>query len=369
MSLVKSFSEKIKKNQKKKLQRKNSILSIKNNIDELYDLVYQITASISKNEHANPLNSFGKKCFSQSDEDGITIEIFKRLKNLNSGSFLELGVGDGTENNTLILLSLGWNGFWVGGSDLAFDTSNSKKLKCDHNKQDGRFSIIMPNVSLSENLSKVEIEQFPFIFFNFINNSVKAEIINEIRNRKEAEILRKQRELQELKNSIKIEKSQMKDQYINTLKELNLHLEIAQTNNIISPQKDAPGFSSNLAMGGYNTELLYKNGVTALTLFIDSIEERYQAELLESLTLQAMSRDIVYIESSLESIGDMDFININEENDFFEVLKFEVDNEYLTTFSKPNFNFLITLFLSFGIILVSVILLEGYKSRQSLLKN
>ena len=41
MSLVKSFSEKIKKNQKKKLQRKNSILSIKNNIDELYDLVYQ----------------------------------------------------------------------------------------------------------------------------------------------------------------------------------------------------------------------------------------------------------------------------------------------------------------------------------------
>ncbi len=129
MSLVKSFSEKIKKNQKKKLQRKNSIISIKNNIDELYDLVYQITASISKNEHANPLNSFGKKCFSQSDEDGITIEIFKRLKNLNSGSFLELGVGDGTENNTLILLSLGWKGFWVGGSDLAFDTSSSKKLK------------------------------------------------------------------------------------------------------------------------------------------------------------------------------------------------------------------------------------------------
>ena len=57
------------------------------------------------------------------------LKAFKRLKNLNSGSFLELGVGDGTENNTLILLSLGWNGFWVGGSDLAFDTSNSKKLK------------------------------------------------------------------------------------------------------------------------------------------------------------------------------------------------------------------------------------------------
>ena len=57
MSLVKSFSEKIKKNQKKKLQRKNSIISIKNNVDEIYDLVYQITTTISKIEHANPLNA------------------------------------------------------------------------------------------------------------------------------------------------------------------------------------------------------------------------------------------------------------------------------------------------------------------------
>ena len=129
MSLVKSFSEKIKKNQKKKLQRKNSLISIKKNIDELYDLIYQVVTTYSKKEHANPLNSFGKKCFSQSDEDGITLEIFKRLNNLKSGFFLELGVGDGTENNTLILLSLGWKGVWVGGSDLAFETSSSKKLK------------------------------------------------------------------------------------------------------------------------------------------------------------------------------------------------------------------------------------------------
>ena len=59
----------------------------------------------------------------------LQLEIFKRLNNLKSGFFLELGVGDGTENNTLILLSLGWKGVWVGGSDLAFETSSSKKLK------------------------------------------------------------------------------------------------------------------------------------------------------------------------------------------------------------------------------------------------
>jgi hypothetical protein len=34
---------------------------------------------------------------------------------------LEFGVGDGTENNTLVLLSIGWRGAWVGGENLAFD--------------------------------------------------------------------------------------------------------------------------------------------------------------------------------------------------------------------------------------------------------
>ena len=178
MSLVKSFSEKIKKNQKKKLQRKNSIISIKNNIDELYDLVYQITATISKNEHANPLNSFGKKCFSQSDEDGITIEIFKRLKNLNSGSFLELGVGDGTENNTLILLSLGWNGFWVGGSDLAFDTSNSKKLKFYKNW------ITLENILpiINKGLNHLKVKELDLISVDLDGNDWLDLIIGTIEN-------------------------------------------------------------------------------------------------------------------------------------------------------------------------------------------
>ena len=253
--------------------------------------------------------------------------------------------------------------------DILKQLTNGKQLKCDHNKQDERFTIVLQNVLLSENLLKEEIEEFPFIFFDFINNSVKSDIIKEIRNRKETEILHNRRRLEELKNNVKIEKSEIENQYINTLKELNLHLEIARTNNIISPQEDAPGFSSNFARGFYNTEQLYKNGVTSLSLFIESIEDRYNKELLESLTLQSMERDIEYIEVSLNSTLGVDFININAENDFFEVLTFEKDNEYQTTFSKLNFNFLITLFLSFGIILISVILSEGYKSRQSMPKN
>jgi hypothetical protein len=73
---------------------------------------------IAQLRHPNPLNAFGKKCYSQTDEDGITIEILRRIDCLKNGTYCEYGVGDGTENNTLILAALGWRGFWVGGQTL-----------------------------------------------------------------------------------------------------------------------------------------------------------------------------------------------------------------------------------------------------------
>jgi hypothetical protein len=69
-------------------------------------------------EHPNPLNHFGRKVFSQNDEDGITFEILRRL-GLENGVFAEFGVGDGRENNTLVLAAMGWKGFWIGAEDLA----------------------------------------------------------------------------------------------------------------------------------------------------------------------------------------------------------------------------------------------------------
>ena len=51
---------------------------------------------------------------SQGGEDGILHEIFRRI-GAASRVFLEIGVGDGTENNTAFLLSQGWNGFWIDG--------------------------------------------------------------------------------------------------------------------------------------------------------------------------------------------------------------------------------------------------------------
>jgi hypothetical protein len=73
--------------------------------------------------HRNPINRLGSKTFSQTDEDGITFEILRRLGSLQDGVFIEYGVENGTENNTLCLRALGWRGSWIGGEDLAYPIS------------------------------------------------------------------------------------------------------------------------------------------------------------------------------------------------------------------------------------------------------
>jgi hypothetical protein len=79
--------------------------------------------------HPNPLVLRGAKVYSQNEEDGITFEILRRI-GLQTGTFAEFGVGNGTENNTLSLAAAGWRGFWVGAEDLAFNFNplNSSKL-------------------------------------------------------------------------------------------------------------------------------------------------------------------------------------------------------------------------------------------------
>lgn len=76
----------------------------------------------------NPLNKYGKKCFSQTDEDGITLEIVKRMK-IDKGIFCEIGCGNGLENNTLILAAAGWRGTWFDTRDLAFNYKENKRFK------------------------------------------------------------------------------------------------------------------------------------------------------------------------------------------------------------------------------------------------
>ena len=73
------------------------------------------------------LLAHGAQYWSQGYEDGMLAEIFRRL-GPGTKTFLEIGVGDGSENNTTALLSAGWRGYWIEGSKMSCD-SISAQLK------------------------------------------------------------------------------------------------------------------------------------------------------------------------------------------------------------------------------------------------
>ncbi|MDI9357587.1 MAG: hypothetical protein QM528_01415 [Phycisphaerales bacterium] len=87
---------------------------------EIHDIqVIQFLDDLKK-QSVNPLNRFGAKYFSQNEEDGIILEILRRL-GISGGLMVEFGVGDGLENNSIILLASQWKAIWIGNEDLAFD--------------------------------------------------------------------------------------------------------------------------------------------------------------------------------------------------------------------------------------------------------
>lgn len=63
------------------------------------------------------LEPYGYKCYSQHDEDGMLAEVFRRLGEQLPKIFVEFGVGDGLENNSLLLLKKQWSGLWIEGSN------------------------------------------------------------------------------------------------------------------------------------------------------------------------------------------------------------------------------------------------------------
>jgi hypothetical protein len=69
-----------------------------------------------RNADERRLVKSGYRVYSQADEDGILHEIFRRIGE-GKRTFLELGVGNGLENNSLFLLIQGWSGIWIEGSE------------------------------------------------------------------------------------------------------------------------------------------------------------------------------------------------------------------------------------------------------------
>ncbi len=64
--------------------------------------------------YADPrsLSRYDAKVYSQNGEDGVLAEILRRI-GVARGTFVEIGVEDGRQNVTRLLLESGWSGVWV----------------------------------------------------------------------------------------------------------------------------------------------------------------------------------------------------------------------------------------------------------------
>jgi len=67
--------------------------------------------------HSDPLSlpRHHGRVYSQNGEDGIIAEIFRRI-GTRTRTFIEIGIGEGQENNTRFLVEQGWSGVWIEGN-------------------------------------------------------------------------------------------------------------------------------------------------------------------------------------------------------------------------------------------------------------
>jgi hypothetical protein len=82
----------------------------------LYAMQRELLLSNERIRDPKRLLAHGFRGYSQHDEDGMIQETFERI-GVSKQVFLEFGVGDGSENNTLYLMMSGWRGLWIEGSE------------------------------------------------------------------------------------------------------------------------------------------------------------------------------------------------------------------------------------------------------------
>src|SRR6266446_4066509 len=83
--------------------------------------------------YADPkrLLAHAHQIFSQNGEDGMIAEICRRIR-APARRFVEIGVGNGLENNTTWLLAQGWRGWWLDG-----DTAATSSIRSTFQKEIG----------------------------------------------------------------------------------------------------------------------------------------------------------------------------------------------------------------------------------------
>ena len=120
----------------KSINKNLAILNLENNYAKI------------REKNKNDLILFGHKVFSQSDEDGIIDEIFKRIST-KSKYFIEIGIQDGKECNTTNLLFQNWKGIWIEK-----DQKYAEAAKTNFQKYSENIRIINEGVNIN-NINKL----------------------------------------------------------------------------------------------------------------------------------------------------------------------------------------------------------------------
>jgi len=77
-----------------------------------------VSVAAADGRHADPLSLTRAyaQVYSQNGEDGVTAEIFRRI-GTRDRFFVEIGIENGLQCNTRLLLEAGWRGVWLEGSE------------------------------------------------------------------------------------------------------------------------------------------------------------------------------------------------------------------------------------------------------------
>jgi len=110
----------------------------------------EIIGSDGRYSDPKSLARYNQRIYSQVGEDGIIAEIFRRVGR-RDGRFLEIGIGDGRENTTRLLLETGWRGTWIEGSPAGAESA--RELMKPY-IIDGRLEVIQAFIT-AENVNDV----------------------------------------------------------------------------------------------------------------------------------------------------------------------------------------------------------------------
>lgn len=124
-------------------------------MDAALEAELTIDAILARPRYAEPgrLPAHGYKIYSQTDEDGILAEIFRRV-GTTSRRFVEIGVGNGLQCNSLALLLAGWSGVWV---DRAMGMTPQVEAMFAHLLASGALAI-RPETVGTDNIARIVAE-------------------------------------------------------------------------------------------------------------------------------------------------------------------------------------------------------------------